>query len=156
MSFHSSDLYQGEGAMDYPLEFEKPLAWSDDYIEANLDEEGVKQSLRCNKSVRFFHNGRLVGDENATVRYMRQNGLADDFVHDFFENFVPYEAVLEELAAGDFCGQTQDKLIRDGLCHVHDFDVVIHGFSTSPKFPGYFDRKGKKAAFKPLISFRRK
>lgn len=99
----------------------------------------------------YYYHGRPVGDEDATVRYMRQNGLADDFVYDFFENFVPYEAVLEELAAGDFCGQTQDKLIRDGLFCISDRNVVISGFSATQRFSGNSDRKRK-----PLINLRRK
>ena len=102
----------------------------------------------------FYHHGRLVGDEDATVSYIMQNGLAKDFLLDFFMNILPYEAVMEELAAGDFCGQTQEKLVRDGLYYIDSFDVIIFGFAGASRFPGYFDRKGKRK-FTPLFKFKK-
>lgn len=104
----------------------------------------------------YYRNGRLIGDEKQTAEFIMKSGLAKDFIYDYLYNYTDPEAIIYEIADGGFYGTTQNKLVNDGLYHIKEFEVSILGFSSTTKFPGYFDRKGKKAASKPLISFRRK
>lgn len=98
---------------------------------------------------RYYRNGRLIGDEKKTAQYIMENGLARDFIFDYLYNYTDFEAIVYEVADGGFYETTQSKLVDDGLYHIREYEVTILGFTSTTKFPGYFDKKRK-----PLIKLK--